>query len=152
MKIRKKVLCSVHAPSQKGTKFYKYTIDDVIDIFSSEDSNIWVYTAFVERGWDAIDFNNNLYGSRIIKNVLYLCVSDGYGIRVGESTFDPDSILDDLDLSEIDEYIKDGDGDVARKYITEYELHKPDFDKWADSVLDSGVKFSKMVDDYLEFK
>lgn len=142
---------SIHTATYGGTTFYKLKLEDLIEILKKLKSNVWVIKAFQELGWDAIEMDNNLYGSKIIEGVLYLCVTDGYEIQVGDELYDPEAALESFDIEDLEQYIQEATEDVVDKYITEYEIKSPDFNGWAKSMLMDGITFTELVQDYYEF-
>jgi hypothetical protein len=151
MKITKsKVKASVTKTSRKGTTFYKATLDEVKSAFKEKGANLWLLESFEKLGWDAIDFDNNLFGSRVIDDVLYICVTDGYEIEVNGRKEDPEEVLDYYGDSELADYIEDATDKIILKYITEYEIHSPDFNGWAADLL-KDYEFIDLVDTAKEF-
>ena len=151
IKGRNQVVASVHTAKSSGTVFYKITMKELLKLMKSEDCNVWIMKSFEELGWDAIDFESNLFGSKVIDDVLYLCVSDGYDIDVDGELYDPESVLDDLGEDGINNYIQKPTKEVVTRYITEYEVNTPDFDGWAADLLSDGYSFEDLVRDYHEF-
>ena len=150
MKIRKNIMAARYS-AQSGTSFYEISLDDAISVFRSNNNNAWIYKSLLEYGWDCIDFQHNLFGSKVIDNTLYLCVTDGQEILVQDDFVDPETALNLYDLSELEDYIESADSDIITYYITEYEIDEPQFDKWAESLLKSGYTFTKLVSDYDSF-
>lgn len=141
---------SITAATSIGTTYYTASLDDVISAMRSQGGNIWIYASFKKLGWDAIDFAHNLYGSQVIDNVLYLCITDGHDIDVNGESVNPEEALEDYDVSELSAYIQPADADIIRKYITQYEIKTPDFNNWADDLI-SDYYFTDLVRDAQEF-
>ena len=150
MKISKSdIKAAIHRAKQSGTTYYRITLEDIQE---NEDMNVWVKKSFDERGWDAIDFSNKLYGSKVIGNKLYLCVTDGYDINVDGKNINPEEALDEYAIDDLQDYIKDKDDDIIDRYITTYEIFEPDFNEWAVDILTTyDLDFSDVVRDYSEF-
>lgn len=152
MKIYRHIIsAATNTTKTKGTTFYLVTFEQIQKYFNNEDTNIWISKAFEELEWDAIDFDNNLFGSQIIGDDLYICVTDGVDIEVGDELVYPEEALDIYTPDELSEYIKPATDEVIQKYITEFELVTPDFDKWAYDIIANNISFSKMVSDYQKF-
>lgn len=154
MKLRRTIKGNtlITAATQVGTTYYQITLDDVKNAMKdNNDANIWILKSFEELGWDAIDFDHNLFGSQIIDNVLYLCVTDGRNIEVGGGLVDPEAALEDYDVSELSAYVQEADEDTILKYITQYEIETPNFNKWAEDLLSDGYKFTDLVSAAQEF-
>ncbi len=149
--IKNSIFSAVHPAKTSGTTFYAVTLEQIIDTYSKPDNNVWIMQSFIESGWDAIDYDNNLFGSQIIDDVLYICVTDGRDIIIDDENVDPEEALELYDIDDLGEYIQPASDQVIKKYITEYELNMPDFDKWAPSMISSKYDFTKLVDDYMEF-
>ena len=144
---------NVFASTETGTTFYSVTLNQVIDAFSESDTNIWIQKAFIELGWDAIDFEHNMYGSYIINNVLYICVTDGYDIDVSGESVNPEDALKYYKLDALSGYIKKADSEIIKTYITEYEMNVKDWDfnTWAYELMtDDSVDFTSLVSAYQE--
>lgn len=153
MRIKKSTITAAIKPAKiKGTTFYKATVDDIIDAYSENKSNIWIKAMFEDIGFDAINFDNGLYGSKIIDDVLYICETDGHMVNVDNSKYDPEKLLDEVDITDIEDMVKEADSDIIHRYITEYEVFLPDFDKLAIDLLKSGDSFSELVRYYQEFE
>lgn len=69
----------------------------------------------------------------------------------GDELVYPEEALDIYTPDELSEYIKPATDAVIQKYITEFELVTPDFDKWAYDIIANNISFSKMVSDYQKF-
>lgn len=153
MNIKKTITGSSYIIAAKtpGTTFYRCSLKEIKDALSDDDSNIWVMKSIDELGYDAIDFEKNLFGSEIIDDDLYICVTDGYDIDVSGEFVNPEDVLSSYDTSEISEYIKPATADIIQKYITQYEIYAPEFDKWAPDLLKRGYTFSELVKDAQEF-
>lgn len=143
---------AVTAAMQIGTTYYRVTLDDIESVMQdSTDANIWILKSFQELGWDAIDFEHNLFGSQVIDDVLYICNTDGRDIDVRGEKVDPEIALEDYNLSELSDYIEDADDETVLKYITPYEIKTPKFNNWASELLKDGYRFTDLVDDAQEF-
>lgn len=152
MKILKSsIFADTKTATNSGTTFYYATIGDIIKAFESDDSNIWIQKAFTELEWDAIDLDNHLFGSQIVGDNLYICVTDGYDIEIDGNLVNPEEALELYTPDTLDDYIKPATDKIIHKYITEYELNTPDFDKWAVDLLEDNVEFSRLVRDYQDF-
>lgn len=152
MKIYKNITAAIKSAKNVGTTFYSVTADDIIEAYGDSTLNVWIRQAFVERGLDAIDYDNNLYGSKVIDDVLYICDTDGRDIEVNGNPTDPEDALDEYVVDELSEYIEPASAEIIRRYITEYELKDPDFEGWAIDLLRDGYDFSKLVTDYMDFE
>ena len=131
-----------------GTTYYKLTPDFVEDeIRNDKFSNLILLESFLLFGWDAFDMDYlEDSGSLIIGDNLYLCITDGKDIYVDGVSVDPFDALQDFDLDELDEYIKDGDDPslkLVHRYLTTDELN-PDMD--IEAVVESLLQNYRFVD------
>lgn len=131
-------------PATSGTTFYKITEDQFTKYYSNSDNSIMQYLS-ESQGFNLIDIDQ-LYGSEIIDNVLYLCVTDGYDITVGDAAdIDPEKALSQFDLDELSEYIKPATDTEIGKYLTPYELMFPDIDNIAQSMFEDDYTFTDIL-------
>lgn len=153
MKISKSTITATIKPAKtKGTTFYKATVDDIIKAYSDKNTNVWIKALFKDIGFDAINFEKGLYGSKVIDDALYICETDGHMVDVDNYKYDPEEMLEDISLADIEDMIQDATPDIIRRHITEYEVYMPDFDKLAIDLLKDGESFSELVRYYQEFE
>lgn len=152
MKLTKQKITSDTHTTTDSTTFYAATLNQVVNTFKSSDTNVWIQKSFTELGWDAIDFKNNLYGSHVVDDILYICVTNGYDVDVNGQTVNPEELLVHYTPDEVSDYIKPATDSIIQKYITEYEIHTPLFDDWAVDMLKSGIPFSELVRDFQDFQ
>lgn len=147
MKIIKNFSSPITAATSVGTTYYKASIDELIDALKTSDGNIWVINMLEYKGWDAIDFDNNLFGSKVIGDDLYLCETDGQDIQINGQLVDPEKALDEYDVSELSAYIKPADSKKLTNSITGYEVKITDVDDTAIDLLKVGNSFIDVVKD-----
>lgn len=131
------------AAASSGTTFYQIQLRDVIPLME----NCILEEALREYGWGAIDIDQ-LFGSVVDdKDVLWLCVSDGEYIIIDGTEYDPYYILEEEGTSIIpEEYIKPGNRNIIKRYITEYEMKKTlDFEQIVINLLNDGVSLYNVV-------
>ena len=137
----------ITAATESGTVFYKCKLDQVIQAEKDNDCNTWLLYALIEYGWNAIDFDHNMYGSAIIDDELYICKTDGYEINVDGEQVDPESALEDYDIESLSGYIQDATADIIIHSITEYELSKDiDVEELAIQMLNDQYSFVDLVE------
>ena len=146
----KRYIRAASLESIKGTTYYAVPLDMVLDYFSNKKENAWIWKSFDELGWDAIDFDHNLYGSQVIDDILYLCVTDSANIEVNGVSVDPEEALDIYAVEDLREFIEEPNDAIIKRYITEYEIFPPKFNEWASELL-SKYDFTKLTEDYQEF-
>lgn len=124
------------------TVFYKVTLDKLHDSFSesSPDHNLWLEYAIRIYGFDAIKVDD-IWGSKVVDDVLYLCSTNGQPIYVDGVPVDPEKALESFDVSELSDYIEDADTDIVREIITDYEFDLKDVDELALEMLKMGESF-----------
>ena len=134
-----------------GTIYYKTTVEEIIDTLKDQEANPWLIAAFQNDGYDAIDFKHNLYGSAVLDDGLYICVTDGHDIEVNGEEVDPEDALEDYSVDELSKYIQPATPDIIKRWITPDEIKKPWLDKWAPELLNSGHSFIELAEAAKEF-
>lgn len=137
----------IQAATSIGTTYYEVDIDDALDAIEKSDGNIWILSVLRSDGWDALDLDNNLFGSRVIDDKLYICQTDGQDIQVDEELVDPEKALDKYSIEELSAYIQPADDDTITKNITGYEISFSDVEKVAKELLEEGYSFNDIVRD-----
>lgn len=133
------------------TTFYRATLTDVVNA-TAEDGNLWVAYALFIYGWGAINFKSHLFGSKVIDDVLYICDTDGRDILVDNETVEPEMVLEEYSIEDLEFYIKDATPAVINRFITSYEIKTPDFNKWAPDLLKQGYTFIELAEDMEDFQ
>lgn len=153
MKITKKVYGADRNEARKaGTTYYTITKDALRKAFDGDSENVWLKAAIESDGFGAIDLDKNLFGSKVIGDTLYLCITDGRDIMVDGIAVDPEEALDEYTPEQLSDFVAHATDKLIRRYITPYEIYEPDFDELAVNLLKDGVSFGRLVDDYEEFK
>lgn len=120
-----------------GTTFYTINESDLLKYYDKSNNPILRYVVS-ENGFKAFDIDD-LYGSRLIGDTLYLCVTDGNDITVrGEDVF-PEDALEDYDISDLSGYIEDGNDKIIGRYLTAYELKPFDLNDVAYELMKGGT-------------
>lgn len=127
------------------TKFYTITESQLLKHYDKNKNGILRFVVS-ENGFNAFDIEK-MYGSKIIGDILYLCVTDGYEIDVNGEMIEPEFALDMFDISALSAYIVDGDDKIIDRYVSEYELKPIDLNDVALDILDGGaVDFTDIVE------
>ena len=114
----------IMAAEQGGTVYYHATDDELSSLLESGGANTWIFEAInFNRLEDIINLDAGLYGSKIIDDEIYLCVTDGHDINVNGENVDPESALDQYDIDELAAYIQPMTEEIAVRYITEQEMN-----------------------------
>ena len=130
-----------------GTHFYSATYDQVKDALNTYDTNLFVLYAFEKDGWDAI-YMSKLFGSDIIDDILYICVTDGKDIYVQGESVDPEAALSEFDITELQDYIEPADDEIIRQHITSYEIRINDIELIAINMLEDGISLNRLIENY----
>lgn len=148
-----KIMKAISAATQPTrTTFYKTELKDAIRVLSDNSENPWLIAALNKLGWGAINFKTSLFGSKVFSKTLYICETDGSDILVNNKSVDPESALEDYDISDLGDYIQPATDEIILRYITTYEIKTPDFDKWAPELLEtSGYTFTDLSSAATEF-
>lgn len=129
-----------------GTEFHKISLDDTLKILQRDKANIWLMQRLESVGWEALDIKHNLFGSYVIDDILYICVTDGKEIQVEDALIDPEIALESYRPEELEDYIVDADDKIVKRYITEYALAEFDIDESAEQLLHEGKSFIDLME------
>ena len=152
MRITKKIYGADNEARKTGTTFYVITKDAMKKAFDADDVNVWLKAALDGDGFDAIDFDHNLFGSKVIDDTLYLCITDGRDIIIDGKSVDPEKALDKYTPEQLPDFTSKATDKLIRRYITEYEICTLNFDEIAVDLLRAGTSFERLADDYEEFR
>lgn len=131
--------------TSRGTTYYRCSLSEIIDSLSDTDANPWIISELSNYGWDAIDFKHNLFGSRIIDGILYICETNGQDISVNGNNIDPETALNEYSLEDLSNYITKADDKIISSKITGYEIQFKDIDTTAIHLIESGISFQDVV-------
>ena len=138
---------SIEAAQNSGTVWYKITKDQIIE-GSLWGKNSWI-KARIE--WYPLSESLNLQqldGSFILDDTLYLMVSDYLPIIVRGQEIEPDEVVDQFELDDISEYINDNPGNEILRNITDSDISWDgiDIEEFAKELLDF-ESLSKIAED-----
>lgn len=155
MKISKRIVAA-EEPKKTGTTFYAITKESLSRAFDDDDVNVWLKAVVDEEGFDALDLENNLFGSKVIGDTFYLCITDGRDILIDGKATDPEEALDKYSPEQLSDFIAHATEKLIRRYITEYEIYDIEWedssvDNLAIKLLDEGYSFYRLAKDYSEF-
>lgn len=129
-----------------GTTYYVASLKEVKDaIINSKDVNIWVKHVIEKYGFDAIDFNKGLFGSRVVDGNLYICKTDGQNIVIDGYEVDPEFALEEYPIDKLDDYIEPADSKLIIQSISDYEVKFENIDEIAVELLNEGNSFEDVV-------
>lgn len=120
-----------------STIFYTITESQLLKHYDNDENGIVRYVVS-EEGFNAFDLDR-MYGSQVIGDVLYLCVTDFQDIEVNGEKIYPEDALDMYDVSALSAYIQDGDDKIIDRYLSKYELRPIDVNSVALDILDGGA-------------
>ena len=137
---------TITAAADPGNSIYVINKQDVEDIIRG--TNLIVEEAFKLYGWNAFDIES-MYGSAVIDDTLYFLKSDGSYVDIEGEDVDPEEMLSKYSIEDIPSYlIKQPDPSILKHNFTYYELSDSiDINEIALSLLESGFKFTSIVDD-----
>lgn len=135
----------------KGTMFYRLDLKDIIKYFSKSSENCWLWILFKEQGFDAIDFENNLFGSFTDDDEIYVCVTDNKPIWIRGKSISPEYASENYDIDDLSKYIVEGTDYIIHRYLTEHEVYEPDYTLYYDALIDTGYSEEKIEKDALKF-
>ena len=156
MKIIKNLNCAatssaITAARSIGTTFYYTDLDNVREVLRNNDLNIFAQYWLDQYGWEAINLKDNLFGSQIIDDLLYICVTDGSDMIINGEAVDPEFALEEYGVDACSAYIEPAPDDIITRYISEYEIDVADFEEAAMELLKGGYSFAelyKAAEDY----
>lgn len=135
----------------EGTVFYAVSLDAAIDAFKT-DGNLFLAAELETNRWNHLDLEHNLYGSGIIENVLYICVTDGHTINIADSDdgVDPEDLIDTYGADFVDYApVADPDSSTIRKYLSAYEFTDLPINHLGYQLVDRN-NFEEVVEAYLD--
>lgn len=146
MKIRSNSTITA-AIDDTGTTFYKVTVADLVNHY--KESNNIVTSAIIDMyEFDVFDLDR-MYGSAIIDDTLYLCVTDNKDIIVDGEAVDPEHALEEYDIEDLEDYIEPATDEVLNRYASYYEFDpsKIDIDEVAAELLNGGHHLTQIIED-----
>lgn len=149
--MKRYIRSAVQPAKTSGTTFYQISLDDLLDHFSQDGENIWMWKSFEELGWKALNFHKHLYNSFFYENSLYLCVTDGSKVKYQGEKVDVEDLPTSIDIDELKDCIADGNDQIIHRYITPYEIKTPKFSKWSKDLEDMGYEKEKLRKDAKQF-
>lgn len=138
-----KILCRSN-PSVVGTTYYKATKDEVLEALTENETNIWVTYAISLEGLEIINIDQ-MFGSSIIDDMLYLCKTDGKDIRVKGEFVDPETALSNYSVSDLSEYIQPATPEILSSMLTEHEIKYFDIDSIGKHMIEEDDQSFEMM-------
>lgn len=144
------------------TRFYKLTLDELLDILRENGCNIITIWQLEEQGFSALDFKHSLWGCGVVDDFLYICDTDGKDILINGKQVDPEEVVNlladgDIDESAFSDYIVEPDEKYIRRWVDPDAMVQPDFEEAALALLQQPYKYTlqqiaKAADDYEAFE
>lgn len=108
-----------------GTTWYRVTREQFRDFIENREDNLFVQYTANTNGFESLNLTQ-MFGSAIYDEELFICVSDGQPITVGQDAdVDPETAFEKYTPEELEVYIKDAKDTELTKYIT-YREFKPE--------------------------
>ena len=145
------IYSSVNPAKTDGTRFYHVTLKEILKHFSKKKENCWLWYVFNELGLEALNLDDNLFGSFVSGDDLYVCVTDNKPVRVKGRKISPEYIADTFEVEDLQDYISEATDYIIHRYITEHEVYEPDFEAGYDVLLEEGYKPDKIERDAEKF-
>lgn len=139
---------SITAAEKLGTTLYEVTRDQLEAFYRDQDNMVATYLVD-NYGFEAFDIEH-MYGSAIIDDTLYICDTDGDYVIVDDVDVNPETLLEDYDLSQLTEFLRPADEQVLKRYVSLYEMIVPkglSLDDIALELLNAGHHFTTIVED-----
>lgn len=138
---------TITAATNARTTYYQTDIKQVLDVLKGI-LNLFCWKSLDTYGFRCIDFKQNLFGSYVDEDELFICVTDGHDIEVAGELVDPEAAMEEHDISELSTYIRPATPAIIKTYITSYEVSIPNIDQSAKDLLEDGYSFQELVEAY----
>ena len=139
MKINK----NIKKDRSNGTTFYKCSLNDIKEnIYNRSSFTDWALT---ESKLNAIDLDQ-LPGSDVIDNYLYLCITDFDDIEINGELVDPEEALATIEITQLADYIESGTPEIISSYLSEDNLVYYSIDVVFKSMLNANYRISDILD------
>ena len=125
MKISKSTHQTVTAAesSSVGTTWYRVTGDQFRKFIDEKEDNLFVKYTANTNGVECLN-PSQMFGTAIYDDELYICVTDGQPIVVGDDVdVDPETAFKKYTPEDLEAYIEDADDQILIKYITYREFN-----------------------------
>lgn len=107
---------------ESGTTYYVCEREEVLNALDQNKSNIILREMIRLYGLRCLNTASSLFGSIVVGDTLYLCVTDGRDININGDFVDPEKALLDYTIEELSRYIQPATNQIIQRYITGYEL------------------------------
>jgi len=135
----------ITAAENGGTTFYEISENALKSVYD-EDSNTVLRYLVTVYGFDAFDVDK-MWGSSLEGDTLYLCVTDGVDISVGDEYVDPESAIEEFGVDRLSSYVEQGTPDIIKRYISGYELRPIDIDEVGAGMISDGFSLTTTLQD-----
>lgn len=137
---------SITAAEVIGTVFYEVTEDQLKSYYDESVDNMISKYLVREYGFDAFDLDR-MYGSAVVDDNLYICVTDGDYIEIDGYEINPEDALQEYSIEDLQAFIQPADDEIMKRYVSSYEFKTPDMDEVALELLTAGHSFYQIVED-----
>lgn len=142
---------NIFSATNIGTTYYEIDLDFAITELRKH-GNLFTYMQIKQLGFECIDLSKNLFGSEIIDDKLYICVTDGKDIIVDNYPINPIDASKFYNIDELYDYVETGSSKVVIQYITPYEVPVDNFEESTIELLSEGFSLDQIVKDYEKYK
>ena len=125
----------------ESTVFYPIELDYLIDLLNKRNKNPMLIWMLETMGFDALNLEQ-LYGSAVVDDVLYLCRTTGDEILIDGKMVDPETAIEEYDIDGIAPYIADPDDNYIARAISPDEAVQPDLEDAAIALLQQPYKMT----------
>lgn len=141
MKKFKPIKAAVAESISATTRFYPVELDWFIQLLKDNDKNPMLIWLVEQKGFDAFDLDQ-LYGSAVSDDVLYLCDTNGEDILIDGEPVDPETAIENYGIEAIQPYISDPDTKYILRYLSPDEVSEIDLEEAAQALMNQPYKYS----------
>lgn len=135
--------------SNQGTVFYKITKDNLCKYNTYINENSWAWLIVWDNDLKDSLLIDSLYGSAIIDDTLYFCVTDNETFMIGDEEVEPEFFIEDFDINIVEQYTTDDVPQYVYDMITDSDINTKsiNIEKGAIALLQDGEDFQTIVND-----
>lgn len=132
-----------------GTVYYKADLSDVKKIVD-ENSSLFVVYSIYEHGFDDIQIDQ-MPGSYIDKDTIYICVTDGKDLNINGEEVDPENAIEEVGLESVSAFIQDAPAEIVTQELDSYVFDLDNLEDCASWLLDNGYSLGAIVEAYNDY-
>lgn len=145
-------MVNISAAENEGTSIYvisaEYIKNFLTEQANNSNSSEYLFISAAYEIYGLRIFNQDVfYGSLFEGDTVYLLDTDGKDVYISNEDYDPEELLEKFDIEDLQNFIRDVDNDVMKRYFTEYEVDwsKIDIEDVAISLLNEGKSLQDVV-------